>query len=191
MGLKEILKKQGCTDEQIKAIMDAMSENRLHVSSVENAEETIKQLQEEKAKLEGENAKLQESSRKQTDPSDTTAADEIEKLKDAVNQGKISTSVIVALAKANAADVDYLMYLAEKTGAIKDVKIDENGKVIGVDELVEGLKKSHAGQFAAPAAAEPAMVRVGVKKLENTDPVEDTPQTLEEAISQKYSGDEE
>lgn len=191
MDLKEILKKQGYTDEQIKAIMDAMSENGLHISSVENAEETIKQLQDEKAKLEDVNAKLQESSNKQADPSDTKAADEIAKLKDAVNQGKINTSVIVALTKANAADVDYLMYQAEKTGAIKDVKIDDSGKVTGVDALVEGLKKSHAGQFAAPAAAEPAMVRVGVKKLDNADPADDTPQTLAEAIAQKYSGDEE
>lgn len=190
MGLKEMLKKQGYTDEQIKAIMDGMAENKLHISSVENADETIKQLQEEKAKLQDENAKLQESSKK-TDPSDLAAADEIAKLREAVNQGKINTSVIVALTKANAADVDYLMYQAEKTGAIKDVKIDDSGKVTGVDELVEGLKKSHAGQFTAPAAAEPAMVRVGVKKLENTDPADDTPQTLAEAIAQKYSGDEE
>ena len=52
MGLKEILKNLGYTDEQIKAVIDAMTENKLHVSSVENPEDTIRQLQEEKAALE-------------------------------------------------------------------------------------------------------------------------------------------
>lgn len=32
MGLTEILKKQGFTDEQIKAIMDDLAENKLYVS---------------------------------------------------------------------------------------------------------------------------------------------------------------
>ena len=31
MGLKEILKNLGYTDEQIKAVIDAMTENKLHV----------------------------------------------------------------------------------------------------------------------------------------------------------------
>lgn len=192
MGLKEILKNLGYTDEQIKTVMDAMTENKLHVSSVENPEEAIRQLQEEKAALEGENAKLQKTPGKQADPDGQSAAEEIRKLKEAIQQGQINTRLIVELTKAHALDVDYLMYQAEKTGAVKGIKVDENGNVSGVEELVANLKKSHAGQFepAAPANGA-AMVRTGIKKLDNAAQAEDVPQTLEEAIAQKYSGEEE
>lgn len=192
MGLKEILKNLGYTDEQIKAVIDAMTENKLHVSSVENPEEAIRLLQEEKTALEGEYAKLQKASGRQADPDGQSAAEEIKKLKETIQRGKIDTKLIVELTKAHALDVDYLMYQAEKAGAMKGIKVDDNGNVSGVEELVENLKKSHAGQFepAAPANGA-AMVRTGIKKLDNTAQAEDVPQTLEEAIAQKYSGEEE
>lgn len=192
MGLKEILKNLGYTDEQIKAVIDAMTENKLHVSSVENPEDTIRQLQEEKAALEGENAKLQKSPDRQTDPAGQSAAEEIRKLKETIQQGKINTKMIVELTKAHALDVDYMMYQAEKTGAVKGIKVDDNGNVFGVEELVENLKKSHSGQFEVAAQENGAsMKRTGIKKLENAAQAEDVPQTLEEAIAQKYSGEEE
>lgn len=192
MGLKEILKNLGYTDEQIKAVIDAMTENKLHVSSVENPEDTIRQLQEEKAALEGENAKLQKSPDRQTDPAGQSAAEEIRKLKETIQQGKINTKLIVELTKAHALDVDYMMYQDEKTGAVKGIKVDDNGNVSGVEELVENLKKSHSGQFEVAAQENgAAMKRTGIKKLENAAQAEDVPQTLEEAIAQKYSGEEE
>lgn len=51
MELEQILKEQGYTDEQIKAVFSAMAAGKLHVSSVEKPEETIRQLQEDKKKL--------------------------------------------------------------------------------------------------------------------------------------------
>ncbi len=191
MDLKAILKKQGYTDEQIKAVMDEMSANKLYVSSVENPEETIKHLQEEKAALE-ETAKGQKE-KKDPEAADTSAAEEIRNLKEAVRQGKINTQLIVALTKAHALDVDYLMYQAEKTGQIKSIKIDDDGRVTGVEELVAGLKKNHAGQFEEAKTDTGQLVRTGVKKLETGDEaVEgDAPVTLEEAIARKYSGDGE
>jgi len=186
MDLKAILKKQGYTDEQIKAVMDEMSANKLFVSSVENPEETIKKLQEEKEKLEGE-AKQQ----KAADTQDATAAEEIKKLQETVRQGKINTQLIVALTKAHASDVDYLMYQAEKTGQIKTVRIDNDGKVTGVDELVTSLKKSHAGQFEDPKPNAGQFVRTGIKKLDAGDPDDTEPQNLAEAIAQHYAGESE
>lgn len=192
MDLRAILKKQGFTDDQIKAVMDEMSTNKLYVSSVEDPEETIRKLQEEKGKLE-EDVKQQRAAKKQPDPADTSAAEEIKKLQETVRQGKINTQLIVALTKAHAVDVDYLMYQAEKTGEIRNIKIDDSGKVTGVDELVAGLKKNHAGQFEDPGADAGQLVRAGIKKLETGDVAGDAeaPQTLEEAIARKYSGDEE
>lgn len=192
MSLKEILKKQGYTDEQIKMVMDEMATNKLYVSSVENPEETIKQLQQEKAGLE-KAAKERKEKKSPEEAVDASAVEEIRNLKEAVRQGKINTQLIVALTKARALDVDYLMYQAEKTGQIKDIKIDDSGKIIGVDELVASLKKSHAGQFEASKEGDEMLSRVGVKKLETGDAAseDDAPITLEEAIARKYSGDEE
>lgn len=192
MGLKEILKKQGYTDEQIKAIMDEMATNELYVSSVKNPEETIRHLQEEKEKLENDTQK-QGAKKEAADSPDISASEEIKKLQETIRQGQINTKLIVALTKANAVDVDYLMYQAEKNGDIKNIKIGDDGKITGVDEVVTSLKKSHAGQFEEPKPNDVQLVRTGIKKLE-MDVVsgEDTvPQTLEEAIAQKYSGDEE
>lgn len=181
MDLRAILKEQGYTDQQIKAITDAMSANKLYVTSVEDPEAEIKKLQEEKAQLE-EAAKQQEP--------DVTAAEEIKKLQETVRQGKINAQLILALTKANASDVDYMMYQAEKTGEIKKLQVGEDGKVTGVDELVADLKKSHAAQFTEPQTGIEPLIRTGIKKLESgTDDGAD-PQSLEEAIAQEYSGDE-
>lgn len=192
MDLRAVLKEQGYTDEQIKAVMDAMSANRLYVSSVENPEETITRLQEEKEKLE-EDAKQQKAAGEQAALPDTTAAEEIRKLQETVRQGQINTQLIVALTKAHAADVDYLMYQAEKTGEISKVRIGDDGKVTGVDELVDSLKKNHAGQFEDPGTDAGQFVRAGIKKLETGDVSGDdaAPQTMEEAFARMYSGDEE
>lgn len=187
MDLKAILKKQGYTDEQIKAVMDELAANKLYVSSVENPEEAIRKLQEEKARLQ------EDAKKKPADSSDASAAEEIKKLQETVRQGRINTQMIVALTKAHAADVDYLMYQAEKTGEIKKIKVDDDGKVTGVDELVESLKKNHAGQFEDPKPDTGQFVRAGIKKLETGNPADDetAPQSLEEAYARMYSGDEE
>lgn len=182
MNLRAILKEQGYTDEQIKAITDAMSANKLYVTSVEEPEAVIKTLQEEKKQLE-EAAKQQEP--------DASAAEEIRKLQETVRQGKINTQLILALTKANASDVDYMMYQAEKTGEIKKLQVGEDGKVTGVDELVADLKKSHAAQFVDLQTRTEPLIRTGIKKLESGTDDEAAPQSLEEAIAQKYSGDVE
>lgn len=180
MGLKEILKKQGYTDEQIKEVLNAMKENGIYTSTVENPEETIKKLQEEKETL-------------QSDKSENTAgSDEVKKLKEIIQKEKRDTAMIIALTKAQAADVDYLMYLAEKSGELDRVKVDENGAVSGTAELVQSLKQNYAGQFlAAEKQQEEKMIRTGVKKLDNQSEAAPEPQTLEEAITQKLSGENE
>lgn len=191
MDLKAILKKQGYTDEQIKAVMDEMSANKLYVSSVEKPEEAIRKLQEEKTKLE-EAAKKQSAKEGAVDPDAVSAIEEIKKLQETVRKGKIDTQLIVALTKANAADVDYLMYQAEKSGEMQNIKVDDSGKVTGVDELVASLKKNYAGQFEDPKTDAGQLVRAGIKKLETGDPADDeaAPQSLEEAYARMYSGDE-
>lgn len=187
MELKQILKELGYTDEQIKGILDAMAAGKLHVSSVEKPEETIRQLQEDKKKLEQEKAALQKAADSQAENKPEETAAEIRRLQETVQKAQVNLQLVKALTKANAADVDYMIYQAEKSGGMKSIKCNEDGSVSGVEELVEGLKKDFAAQFVPPKAASPDMVRTGIKKLETTETTDDIPQTLEEAIAKQLS----
>lgn len=54
MKLIEILKSQGLTDDQINKIINAMKENKIYETSLENAEEEYSKLKTEKENLEGQ-----------------------------------------------------------------------------------------------------------------------------------------
>lgn len=190
MELEKILKEQGYTDEQIKAILDAMAAGKLYVSSVEKPEDTIRQLQEEKAKLEQKNTELQKGTGAKASGKVEETAAEIRKLQETVQKAQVNLQLVKALTKANAADVDYMIYQAERSGRMKDIKLNDDGSISGVDELVAGLKKDFATQFTAGQDNAQGLVRTGIKKLEEQTAADDTPQTLEEAIAQKLSAEE-
>ena len=190
MELEKILKEQGYTDEKIKAVLDAMADRKLYVSSVEKPEETIRQLQEEKAKLEQEKAQLQKGVEAKASGKEEETAAEIRKLQETVQKAQINLQLVKALTRANAADVDYMIYQAERSGRMKDIKLSADGSISGVDELVEGLKKDFSAQFTARQDNAQGFVRTGIKKLDGQAADNDTPQTLEEAIAQRLSAEE-
>ncbi len=189
MELEKILKEQGYTAEQIKAILDAMAAGKLYVSSVEKPEDTIRQLQEAKAKLEQENAQLQKETAAKGAGKEETAA-EIRQLQETVKKAQLNLQLVKALTKEGAADVDYMVYQAERSGRMKNVKLEDDGSVSGMDVLVEGLKKDFSAQFGTGKDNAQGLIRTGLKKLEEQAAADDTPQTLEEAIAQKLSEEE-
>ena len=97
-------------------------------------------------------------------------------------QLKIDKAVEVALLenKAKASDIDYLMFKLKQDH--KDIVLDENGKVKGIDDLVNGLKTSYANNFESVSkkAYEP-------NKLPQGEPAKTEPETLAEALAQQYS----
>lgn len=186
MELEKILKGLGYTEEQIKGILDAMAAGNLHVSSVENPEEMIRQLQEEKKKLEKDNAGLQKEAGSASGENGEAAA-EIKRLQDTVQKTQVSLQLVKALTKAHAADVDYMLYQAEKSGKMKDIRFNDDGSLSGVDELVEGLRKDFSAHFTQEQSTGQNLVRTGIKKLDGQERADDTPQTLEEAIARKLS----
>lgn len=190
MELEKILKEQGYTEEQVKAILDAMAAGKLYVSSVEKPEDTIRQLQETKAKLEQENAQLQKETAAKGAGKEVEAAAEIKQLQETVKKAQLNLQLVKALTKEGAADVDYMVYQAERSGRMKDVKLEDDGSISGMDTLVEGLKKDFSAQFSAGKDHAQGLVRTGLKKLEEQAAADDAPQTLEEAIAQKLSEEE-
>ena len=62
-------------------------------------------------------------------------------------QLKIDKAAEVALLanKAKASDIDYLMFKLKADH--KDLAVDENGKIKGIDDIINGLKTSYASNF--------------------------------------------
>lgn len=86
--------------------------------------------------------------------------------------------------KAKASDIDYLMFKLKADH--KDLSLDENGKVKGIDDLVSGLKTSYANNFESVSKKtyEP-------NKLPQGKPAENEPQSLAEALAQQYNKTEQ
>lgn len=128
-------------------------------------------------KLKGENAgneKLQ-ASVKDYETKVAALTEENERL-------KIDKAVEIALLenKAKAGDIDYLMFKIKAEH--KDLALDENGKVKGIDDIISGAKTAYAGNFetVAKKTYEP-------NKLPKGEPTENEPKDLAEAIAAQYS----
>lgn len=59
---------------------------------------------------------------------------------------KVENALKFALKDAGAVDVDYLVYKAKEKG---EIKLDDNGKVKGVDDLIVGLKTQLPTMFTS------------------------------------------
>jgi len=203
MDLKEMLKKLGYTDEQISAVMAELQKNNLSVTAKDDAGADTKKLQDELSALKAENSALKEAQKnaagtqKASDAAKagqdagkaSETAAELKRLREQMEAERIRAAAVLELTKAHAQDVDYMMYLAEKDGSLKGLKIGDDGKVAGAAELVDTLKKAHAAQFTAEQSAG-SLTRTGIKKLEGQGGQDAEPETLEEAIAQKYAEEE-
>ena len=147
---RDFLKGLGLEDEVIDKIM---AENGKDIEAHKGSNDKLTSDLEAKTKehsealklieqLKGENAgneKLQNSIKDyETKLATLTAENE---------QLKIDKAVEVALLenKAKASDIDYLMFKLKADH--KDLSLDENGKVKGIDDIVSGLKTSYANNF--------------------------------------------
>lgn len=182
---RSFLKELGLDDEVIDKIMD---ENGKDIEAHKGNNDKLAADLDAKTKehsealalieqLKGENAgneKLQNSVKDyETKVAQLTAE---------LQQTKIDKAVEVALLenKAKASDIDYLMYKLKANN--KELALDENGKIKDIDNIVSGLKTSYASNFESVSkkAYEP-------NKLPQGKTAEAEPQTLAEALAQKYN----
>ena len=82
--------------------------------------------------------------------------------------------------KAKASDIDYLMFKIKAEH--KDLTLDENGKVKGIDDIMSGAKTAYAGNFEAATKK-----KYEPNPLPKGEPTENEPATLAEALAQKYT----
>lgn len=70
---------------------------------------------------------------------------QIVKLKAEAEKAKIESEVKVKLLEAKAKDIDYLMFKMNQNNP--ELKLDENGHIKGIDDIIGGLKNSFANSF--------------------------------------------
>lgn len=197
MTLQEILKAQGLNDEQVEKVVGEMKQNKIFTSSEENLDTRYaklktdhdgvsKQLTEAQSLIEqlkkgtGDNEALQQKiTEYETKVSELTA--ENEKLK---VEGALKLALLDAGAKAS--DIDYLMFKAQNSD--QEIKLGEDGKVKGQDDLVAGLKTQFPSNFTATQTK-----KIQENKLEKGGGAdgETEPKTLAEALKMQYETNNE
>lgn len=155
MTLKEILKSQGLTDEQVETVTGEMKQNKIFTAGEENLDIRYKDLQgkfDSKSKEHQEATALIEQLKKDNAGNEALQSkisayeSTISDLQKQLEQSKIDSALEVALLKANVLDVDYLAFKIREKG---EVKLDENGKIKGIDDTIATLKTQYPTQFKA------------------------------------------
>lgn len=192
MSFAELLKAQGLTDEQIKALTDTMAEEKVFVTEGEDPAAKIADLQ-KKVETKPAPEPPTPSASTSLPPASVDEKDaEILKLQQMIARTKVEGQIVQALMKENATDPEYLMYQLEKAGTLDKIIATENGKLEGAAEAIEGLKTNFSTQFSTPSQVLPADAkRYEEKRLEGsgTGELKGT-LSLEEAVAQHYAAKE-
>lgn len=155
MTLQEILKSKGLSDDQITEITGEMKQNKIFTAGEENLDIRYKDLQ---SKFEGKNKEHQEAATLIEQLKKDNAGNEalqgkitqyestVAELQKQLEQTKIDSALKVALLEAKVQDVDYLTFKIKEKG---EVKLDDNGKIKGIDDTLAALKTRFPNQFTS------------------------------------------
>lgn len=146
MTLQEILKARGMSDADIEATISDMKQNKIFTAGEENLDIRYSKLKSDHDNLvaqHGESTKLIEQLKAGTKDSEalqgkiTSYEAQITNLQEQLEQAQIEAAVQVALVGAKATDVDYMTFRLKEKG---DLKLDDQGKIKGIDDMIAGLK---------------------------------------------------
>lgn len=189
MTLQEILKAQGLTDEQVKKVADEMKSNKIYTAGEENLDIRYKDLQDKhksKEKEHQEAVALIEQLKKDNAGNEalqgkiTQYESTVAELQAQLEAAKIDSALKVALLEAKVQDVDYLTFKIKEKG---EIKLDDNGKIKGIDDTLAALKVQFPNQFEAAQSLQVEPQRLP-KGEGDRDP---QPMTLADAIAQNYN----
>lgn len=155
MTIAEILKQNGVADDAITAIQNAMKENKIFTSSEENLdirygklktdhESTTKQLSEANALIESLKKGNKDNEGLQTKIADYET--QIATLKTQLANAQLESEIKVGLLSESVRDVDYLTFKLKEKG---ELKLGEDGKIVGWSDKIAALKTQLPDQFAS------------------------------------------
>ncbi len=165
---------EGLSDEQQKAILEAMKNNKLFTASEENLDVRYKKLKEDHDNLTVEHKKstdlieeLQKATKGQEAVQEkiTEYEQTIKTLQQEAVKAKTESALKIGLlsAGAKASDIDYLLFKMEHSGDWKP-ELTEDGQIKGLDEKVKGLKTQFPSQFEGSSTK-----KIDEKKLDKSD----------------------
>jgi hypothetical protein len=175
--LHDLLKEYLGDDSKVEEFLSKMKENKIYLSAEENIDGRYSKLKEDYESLSNkskESENLIAQLKKQNGDNETLqnqikeyegkiAELEAEKEKLTIDN-TLKFELLAKGAKAN--DIDYLIYRAKQGDT--ELKLDKEGKIKGLDDLIDGLKKSYASNFE-----ESQKKKVDVKKLPDDDQQKD------------------
>ncbi|KEH93229.1 phage scaffolding protein [Clostridium botulinum] len=148
MGIKELLKKLGYSDEDITKIENGMKENKIYTTSEENMDIRYSKLKEQKEDLETElktaNSTIKDLKKNNTDNEElqtkvSNYEKEIATLKETTAKREKEFTIKSKLKDAGCTDVDYMLY---KLGDINKLDIEKD-----LDNKVKELTENNTSFF--------------------------------------------
>ena len=155
MNFTEILKAQGLTDEQIVNVSAEMKSNKIYLASEENLDVRYNKLKLESEQANQELAKSQalitelqkgNKGNEELQAKVKGYEDEIANLKKANEKQRVESALDRVLLEANVQDVDYVKYKIKEKGT--ELKLDEQGNLTGVKDMLDALKVQLPNQFS-------------------------------------------
>lgn len=191
MTLGELLKAQGLSDEQIKAITASMKENKIYTASEENLDIRYGKLKTDYDTLStqhGESTKLIEQLKKEAKNDETlqgkiTAYEtQVADLQKELDETRLESAIKVALMNAKTDDVGYMAFKLKEGGALE---LDEDGNIKGIDEKISNLKTQFPAHF--DSENNPGPREIDPKPLPEGDHNNDVqPKNLADALRMQY-----
>ena len=124
---------------------------------------------------------------------DTTVQDkitayegQIQTLQQQLVQTQVESALKISLLEAGGADIDYLMFKAQHRDGGKPLELGEDGKIKGVDDLINGLKTQCPAQFKQSSSG----VKVEANPLPSGGARKEEPHTLADALRLQYESQE-
>lgn len=195
MTLEELLKKQGLSDEQIKAITAGMKENKIYTASEENLDIRYGKLKTDYDNLttqHGESTKLIEQLKAGTKDSDklqekiTAYETQVATLQKELDNTRLESAIKVALMDAKTDDVGYMAFKLKEGGSLE---LDDNGNIKGIDEKISNLKTQFPSHF--DSGNNPGPREIDPKPLPDGEHNNDVqPKNLADALRMQYEDNE-
>lgn len=174
MNFTEILKAQGLTDEQIVNVSAEMKSNKIYLASEENLDVRYNKLKLESEQANQELAKSQalitelqkgNKGNEELQAKVKGYEDEIASLKKQNETQRVESALDRVLLEANVQDVDYVKFKIKEKGT--ELKLDEQGNLTGVQDMLDALKVQIPNQFINSTS------KVKEFKLPNSDDPKD------------------
>ena len=186
MTIQEILKENGLTEEQIKAISEKMKENKIFTSSEENLDIRYGKLKTDHDSLSKQYTEAQtlieelKKSSKGNEGLQTKVAEyeaKVTELQKELADEKLASAIKVGLLSEKATDIDYLTFKLKEGG---ELELDDKEQIKGWSEKLDDLKKKFPNQFESSTQKkiEPNKLKVGK---------EDTTLTKADVLKKSYS----